>query len=172
MVLFLLSLTPLHNTVCRCSEGPLLCLWCSLILINFIQFLLLMHNLSILPFPFFVSLFSLFLFSFLCFLIFFFWNLPSLLFETLFIISTNQWVLPCGILFRWQLICLQTRKCCIWVCYLKLLSILKESTFLQNFVFTLVVVNVMAASNSDANLKKVRQRQGFALQESVPGVEL
>lgn len=31
------------------------------------------------------------------------------------------------------------------------LKILKESTFLQNFVFTLVIVNEMAASNSDAN---------------------
>lgn len=75
MVLFLLSLTPLHNTVCRCSEGPLLCLWCSLILINFIQFLFLMHNLSILPFPFFVSLFSLFFIFFSLFLDFLFLKL-------------------------------------------------------------------------------------------------
>lgn len=58
-----------------------------------------------------------------------------------------------------------------WACLIFLI-VFKGPSFLQSLVFMLVEVDMMAASNSDANYKKVRQKQSFATQESVPGVEL
>lgn len=162
MMLFLLSLTCLCNTVCKCSEGPLLCLWCLQILINFIQFLFLKDT----TFLFF------FLFLVFIFFFFFFWNLPSVLFEILFIILTNQWLLSCGIYSIGGVNPSTNEQVSVWFCFLKFLNIFKEPSFLQNLVFALVEVNVVAASNSDANSKKVRHRQGFVFQESVPRLKL
>lgn len=87
-----------------------------------------------------------------------------MLFETLFIMLKNHGVtlwefIPLAVLTH-----LRINKHLFCFCFLKFLHIFKEPSVLKNLVFTLIEVKVMAASNSDAYSKKVRQ--SFALQVS------
>lgn len=48
-------------------------------------------------------------------------------------------------------------KCQFAFCFLQFLNIFKEPSSLQNLIFMLVEVNVMAASNFDAHSKNMRE---------------